>query len=193
VTPDTAYIGHPGISPQAIGNKFTAGSVVKADGVPTTTTFQSVTALQFNLLAADLAVGKTINITVSNDGGPDSDFRPFTVAGAAPVMPVISSLSPASVVVGSADTILTVTGTGFDAVSTISLDGTFMPTTFTSDTQLSATVPTASMAAAGAILVMVNKQGVGSSNEATLTIAAAADDQEVTTRTPTRPGGGSRR
>ena len=174
VTPNAAYIGHPGLSVQALGNKFTSGSVAKADGAPKATTFMSGTSLRFDLPAADLVAGKTLNITVSNDGGPDSDFRPFYVTGAAPVQPVITSLSPASLTVGSADTPLTVTGSGFDPASVVVLDGTYMTTTFNNETQLVSTVPAALMSAAGTIVVAVNKQGVGLSNEVNLPVAAAA-------------------
>ena len=185
VSPNSAYIGHPGLSVQAVGNKFTAGSVAKADGAPKTTTFTSATALTFDLPAADLVAGKTLNITISNDGGPDSDFRPFYVTGAAPVQPVITTLSPASMPVGSVDTLISIIGTGFDSGCVATLNGTLTESFVTSETNMQTTIPASLMAAEGTIIVGVNKQGVGASNEVNFPVTvAAAPDVVISTLTP---------
>ena len=185
VTPNSAYIGHPGITVQALGSNFVAGSsVVSADGSPKNTVFYSDTNLRFDLPAADLAAGKTISVTVSNDGGvTNTGSRPFYVTGAAPASPVVTSISPASLPAGSPDTQISVLGTGFDAGSVATLNGTLTESFVTSETYLQTTVPAALMASAGTIAVGVNKQGVGPSNTVDLTITAAADDEATTTKT----------
>ncbi len=62
------------------------------------------------------------------------------------LIPGISSISPNTIPSGSGDTAITVTGTGFSNASAVLLNGNAIPTTYTSATQLSATVPAASLA-----------------------------------------------
>lgn len=64
-------------------------------------------------------------------------------------VPTFSVTAPAGIRTGSSDTQITLTGTGFTAGSTVQLNGTTIQTTFVSSTQLTATVPAASLSTIG--------------------------------------------
>src|SRR4051794_8737258 len=75
--------------------------------------------------------------------------------------PLIVSLDPSTVVVGSGAFTLTITGTGFVSGSSVQIGGTTRPTTFVSATQLTALVPANLVGAAGNLLVEVRNPGGG--------------------------------
>src|ERR1035441_6666371 len=116
-----------------------------AGGVTTTlaTTFNNnttqLTALVPSALLATMGVA---NVTVVQPGGAVSNALPFSV-----LAPTLSSVAPASVPAGSGGTILTVNGANFvvnaalSAVSTVTLNGVALATTFTNGGTLTAAVP----------------------------------------------------
>ncbi|MCO4090635.1 MAG: hypothetical protein HEQ34_01605 [Sphingorhabdus sp.] len=145
--------------PMAVtGNGFTADSVVFWNTVALATDFVSATSLIADLPAALLAVPGQAEISVAS-GGSTSATMPFIVsAGAA-----IGSISPASVQQGAATFTLTVNGVGFSPFSGLQMGppnsaATPLATQFVSATQLTATVPAALVATAGAFEV-VESQG----------------------------------
>lgn len=87
--------------------------------------------------------------------------------------PIISSLSPGSAAVGGADVVLTVNGTHFTASSVVRFNGSALTTTFTSFSQLSATIPAAAIASGGAAQVVVVDPN-GTSNPSSFFVGAAA-------------------
>ncbi len=77
-------------------------------------------------------------------------------------VPVLTSVSPAKVAVGSASFILTVTGSGFVPDSKVAWNGTSLSTVFVSSTSLKATVPATAIAAVGTAKVAVTQSGKAS-------------------------------
>jgi hypothetical protein len=95
-----------------------------------------------------------------------------TVTGSAySLVPSLASITPSAIQTGAADTTITVTGANFVSGATVSLDGTALNTTFTSSTQLTATVPSANLANMGwgAITVSNPAPGGGTSQKLPLT------------------------
>jgi trimeric autotransporter adhesin len=92
--------------------------------------------------------------------------------GAVAAKPVVTSLSPNAVHVGSGDVAITVTGTGFTSGSTVNWAGTALNTSLISGTQLLATVPSASLANLGwaPVTVSTPAPGGGVSNPVAFTI-----------------------
>jgi trimeric autotransporter adhesin len=85
-----------------------------------------------------------------------------TIAGETyTAFPALLSISPSTILAGTSDTSLTVTGTGFGAGSSIVLDGVTLPTNVMSATQLSAIVPAASVANLGWHLITVSNPSPG--------------------------------
>ena len=77
------------------------------------------------------------------------------------LVPTITSLSPAAIVSGSLDTVLTVNGTGFNSASTILLSGKALSTSFVSATALTATVPAANLTTLGWSAISVSTPAPG--------------------------------
>lgn len=96
------------------------------------------------------------------------------------VTPTLSSISPASVAAGSAAFTLTATGTNFTSGTQILCDGVAQPTTVVSNTQLTASITAAQIAAAGTVSVRVMKADTTTSSALSLTITGGGG-----------PGGGS--
>jgi hypothetical protein len=89
--------------------------------------------------------------------------------------PVLSTITPASVVAGGSSFVLTVNGSDFVANSVIHWNGTALDTTFVGDQQLTAMVPASNIAQAGTaqITVFTPAPGGGTSVSASLTISPA--------------------
>ena len=76
---------------------------------------------------------------------------PIMVGGLA-----LTSISPVGAVIGSTNTTITLTGTGFVATSMVLVNGNAIATTYVNGTTLKAVVPTALMAEAGTLQVTVD-------------------------------------
>lgn len=101
----------------------------------------------------------------------DDYFWPFTARWNRPdtwattvlgAVPQLSALTPASVVVGSGDTTVTIVGSGFAAGTVARLDEVTLATTVISTTQLQATLPATSLGVAAELGVTVVGPGLES-------------------------------
>jgi hypothetical protein len=110
------------------GTGFAQGSVVRWNGAARPTTLAGATQLQATLSAADADSGKIATVTVFNPspGGGTSNALPFRVREAPPV---ISSLSPIEITVGSSATTVLVYGTNFRLGATVQWNGQFRSAT----------------------------------------------------------------
>ena len=157
------------------GTGFTASSVIMWGSTAKTTAFVSATQLTAPLTAGDLAAGAVVQVSVK-DGANTTNSLPFTVIGQAPT---ITSVSPTSAPVNSANTPIIVTGTNFGSNSVVLLNpdtsGTAIATTFTDSMHLSATVPATFMA------------GFGSTNSVGVQNPPPGGGTTVTTSTVTLP------
>jgi len=102
------------------------------------------TAILAGLLAVGLACGYSAK---------------STTPAAAGTMPNISALAPESMTAGSASFVLTVNGTNFNNKAAINWNGAAQATSFVSANQLTATIPSASVATAGTVTVTVTNPG----------------------------------
>jgi uncharacterized repeat protein (TIGR01451 family) len=180
----------------------TASSVTVADVLPAGVTFVSstpsqgsctgTTTLSCNLgnianagsatialvvkpINGNSALSNTATVTASTpDPVPGNNSATATTAVNNPV-PTITSLSPASVTVGSNNFTLTVNGTNFVTSSTVQTNGTAQTTTYVSPTQITALIPASVVAATGTVsITVVNPApGGGTSGASTLTIVAS--------------------
>lgn len=84
------------------------------------------------------------------------------ICGASPnPLPVVYSLSPASIPAGTPGITLNVTGSGFVPGAAVLWNGSTRPTTFVSDTQLQATISSGDLLAGGAIPITVQNPAPG--------------------------------
>ncbi len=110
-------------------------------------------------------------VASENDPNPADNQASVTAAitgSAYNAVPVLSSISPAAVLAGATDTVLTITGSGFSSASTVLLDGASLATSFQGATQLTATVPAAQLASLGWSAISVSNSAPGGGNSASL-------------------------
>lgn len=175
LSPTQANAGESGLTVVVYGGGFTTDSIARWEGANRTTTYISPSELEAAITTADLATPATRAITVFNPapGGGTSAAQSFTVVNAGTPPPTITSLLPASANAGSAAFTLTVNGTGYDGTSVVRWNGTNRITTFVSATQLTAAITAADIAAAGSVLITVQRVSDGAISAAsTFTINA---------------------
>lgn len=192
LSPSTASAGGPQFTLTITGTNFVNDATVHWGEMDLVTTFVSATSLTATVPAANIASATTASVTVTNPapGGGPSNALTFTVSAAPNPVPTVSSLSPNTIGAGAAQFTLTVTGMNFVNGALVRWNGTDdLATTFVSATSLTATVPAAKVASAGAANVTVVNPGPGggtSVTPATFTITASAAKLAFTTQ----PGAG---
>lgn len=163
-----------GSTPVAItiaGTGFVSSSSVLVNGSSRSTTFVSATQLSFMLTAQDIALPGNLAVTVSNatPGGGVSSALNITVAA---VSPTIASATPNSILAGSTDTTITITGTNFYTASVAMIGTTALSTTYVSSTQLTAIIPAANLTSLGWLALSVHTPSAPSAS-ATIAIPVA--------------------
>jgi hypothetical protein len=119
------------------------------------------------VLAAVLSLGFAIGC---GGGGGSISTQPTT-----PATPAISSLTPSSVVAGTGNTTLTVTGSNFVPSSEITWNGSVRATLYVSATSLQTTLSAADLQTAGSIPVGVeNPQADGGAKATSVTFTISA-------------------
>jgi outer membrane protein assembly factor BamB len=190
LAPSTLTAGGTGFQLTVTGTNFSPVAKVLWDGAPIPTTYDSATQLTAQVTAAQIAVPKSIAVTVLDDAadGGTSNVSSFVVTSTPPLQaaPTISSLSPSTVVAGGTGFQLTVTGTNFVPIAQVQWNGAFIPTTYDSQTQLTALVTAAQIAVPASIGVTVlnNAAAGGTSNVSSFTVTTAAPAPILTAVSP---------
>jgi hypothetical protein len=122
----------------------------------------------------------TLSLFLTNCNKSDNTIGNGT--GINPI-PVINSISPNTVVAGTATFTVIVTGSGFINGSTLNWNGVAYTTTFVSATQLTASIPAASIVLAGAVTITVYTPlpGGGTSNAVSFIITSGTNPSPVAT------------
>jgi len=153
------------------GTNFVSNSTVTYHAVAHTPTFLSSTQLTISLSASDQATAGNYAVVVTNPtpGGGASNSVAFVVTNG---VPTITSLSPASAVVGAAAQTLTLNGTGFVSTSTVTYNSVAHTATYVSSAQLKITLSATDLATAGTYPVVVTNPapGGGASNAVNFTV-----------------------
>jgi nitrite reductase/ring-hydroxylating ferredoxin subunit len=173
LSPASAAAGNAGLTLTANGSGFISGSALSFNGLAKTTTFVSGTQLAAPLSAADLASAGSFPVVVTTPapGGGASATLTFTVNNPAPVL---SSISPSTVTVGSGAFSLAATGSSFVQGSVVQVDGSARTTHFVNSTQITADLLAGDDSATGThtITVFNPTPGGGTSGGTTLTVAS---------------------
>ena len=175
LSPASVTAGSPAFTLVVTGTDFINGSVVYWNGTAIPTTFSGPLQLTASVSATLVALAGTAGVTVVTPapGGGTSNSLPFTIsaAGSNPV-PSVISLAPNIATAGNPAFTLTVNGANFINGSTVKWNGTALATTYTSATQLTASVTAALIATAGTASVTVfnGTPGGGTSNALAFTI-----------------------
>src|SRR5579864_7486047 len=80
--------------------------------------------------------------------------------------PTLTTLAPNVAVAGSADLIITATGSGFTMSSILNWNGTALTTNYVSTTSLTATIPASDLATPGSVSVTVTDPSNGDAGSA---------------------------
>ena len=173
LVPATVVAGSPSFTLTVNGSGFVQGSVVQWNGSNRTTAFVSASQLTAEIAAADVITNSTVQVTVVNPSGAGgaSNAMAFAITGNS--VPVISSISPATVIVGTPNVTLTVSGSGFVAGASVQLNGVNQVTSFVDSATLQATLTTAQLSSPTTLPVRVvnPSPGGGASNTVILTVA----------------------
>ncbi len=185
LSPSSVVAGAPELTLQVNGGNFVANSSVRWNGAAVATTFNSVTRLTAIIPAARLTALGTAEVTVMNvTAGTTSAPAIFTITGQ---VPVLTSLSPASVWAGYVknDVVLTVNGSAFLAGARILLSGGEKAgTTFANASQLTVPLMAADISTPTTLTVSVKNPpfppGVSSAGALLLPVVAETTDPLVT-------------
>lgn len=142
--------GSAGFSLVVSGNDFVPGAVVQWDYVnPLATTFVSSSQLTATVTSDLLVSPGVANIAVVNPtpGGGTSASLSLSI-GPNPA-PTVFFIFPFSVPVGTSDTTLFLSGSGFTDASVVTWNGQNLPTSFFDNTFISAIVPSSYLAQPG--------------------------------------------
>lgn len=151
----------PGTVVTVTGTNFTGATSVTLNGITTTLSVTSSTTLTFVVPTA--ATAGVATIVVTGPGGTGTNNVAFTVL---PSPITITSIAPASALPGA---VVTVTGTNFTGVTSVTVDGLAATPTVVNATTLTFVVPAAAMAktpAAPATIVLTSPSATATNNTA---------------------------
>jgi len=172
LAPGSALVGSLAFTLQLRGERFLPASHARWNGASLTTTFVTESLLTAVVPADQLAALGTAVVTVYTPGGGSSGTLGFPIVMGAPA---ITSIAPASAIMGSGSFTLTVSGAAFTAVSVVRWNGAALPTTWVSETLVTADVNGSFLSSVGtaAITVYTPPPGGGVSTAAAFTVLPA--------------------
>jgi hypothetical protein len=178
LSPASATAGGQSFTLTISGAVFGPAPVVTFGSQTVNAAYQSPTQVQAAIPASAIAVAGTPLVTVANSGSLPSAVVSFTVNN--PV-PQGNLLSPSSAAAGGAAVPLNVTGSNFNASSSILINGAAVPTTYVSPTLLQAAIPASGLAQAGTLNISVTNPPPGGGTSSALPFMI--DDYAVNTLT----------
>lgn len=171
ISPMSALAGGGNFTLTVDGSNFVNGSTVGWNGSSRSTTFSTSNQLTASISATDISAGGLAQVTVTNPGqNAISNAASFEIDN--PV-PQLSSVSPATVVVGGVGFTLTAIGANFVSGSAIQWNGNNQPTTLVSGTRLTASIPSSVLAlpSGGQAQITVFNPGPGGGGSNSLSVA----------------------
>lgn len=178
LSPSSAPVGAAPTAVTVTGIGFFITSQITFDNAPAATTYVDPTHVKATLTAAQLASAGAISVRVVNStpGGGTSSALSFSVQNG---VPSLGALSPPSVVAGSPDRTITLTGTGFVPTSTVSSNGVNVMTSYVSATQLTAVIPSSHLLYAGSVAITVTNPAPGGGTSAAKNLTVGCDTTGV--------------
>jgi len=160
LSPSTSVVGAATLTLTISGSGFISASTVSFNGTAHTASFVSTSELTISLSAADQATAGSFAVMVTNPGpGGGTSSKNFAVNYP---MPTVTSLSPASAVVGGGAQTLTINGSGFSSATTVTFNGSAKtPVTVVSGSQLTIALAATDQSLAGSYSVSVTNPTPG--------------------------------
>lgn len=177
ITPSLTTAGSNAISITVNGSGFDPAAMVNFNGNAKQTTYVSPNQLTASVPASDFTSTGNFSVTVTNPGtgGGTSNAQTFTVGN---IVPVTTSLSSSVITSGSGAFTLTVNGNNFIPSSVVNVNGSARSTTFSSSSQLSATILASDLASPASLSITVANPGPGggTSGSQTLTVTGTGNN-----------------
>ena len=153
-------VDSPELTLDVVGTGFVSGVTVNFGSTSLVPTVVSPTQLTILVPKESLATSGVFSLTASNitPGGGMSNSLDFTVENPAPAL---TSISLDNMIAGSADFVLTLTGTQFIASSSVGFGGATLTPTASTPTELTVTIPASAVADGGVYPVLVSNRGPG--------------------------------
>ncbi|HKQ73511.1 MAG TPA: IPT/TIG domain-containing protein [Blastocatellia bacterium] len=186
LSPDQVLAAGPQFALTVNGSGFVNGSIVRINGQERQTAFNSGTQLTATVLAADIAAGGGLSVTVFNPAPGGGVSNALTLSVINPV-PTISGFNPSAIAAGSAAFTLKVLGNGFVPGSVVNWNGSPRTTTFDNSGQVSAQITAADVATAGSASITVVNPAPGGGTSNTLSFTISAQPNPVPTLTSLNP------
>lgn len=157
MSPTSAIAGDPELTLSVRGANFLPGSKVRWNGQERSTTYINSSRLTASIPANDLANAGQAKVAVftPEPGGGVSAPLSFIINVRENPVPVLLSLEPSTVVAGSAELTLTVKGDKFIPASVVRWAGLELQTSFVSDKELRASIPSELLKRAATVQVNV--------------------------------------
>lgn len=170
ISPTAVSAGGPSFTLTVNGSGFQPTSGVKLNSLIKVPTYVSSTMLQVNINAADIANQGSIPVAVvtGTPGGGTSQIVNLVVGSF--VVPTITSVNPASIVVNTPGLPATMQGTGFTQFTTVQINGSSVPAGAASSTFLSFQIPASALTSVGPLSVTVTNPGTVASNAVTINV-----------------------
>jgi len=183
VSPAAVTLGASAASITITGTNFVPGVSLSANGSPRDTTFVSATQLTAALTAADFATAGSLPLNIINPkpGGGTSGTSALAVNNP---LPAISGLSPASILSGSGDTTVTVTGSGLLPSTTLLVNGAVHAGTVVSGTQMTFVLAASEVANAATLAISLSNPQPGGGNSSASTFTVNSSTPVITSLSP---------
>jgi len=191
LTPNSVVAGSPGFTLSVAGSNFPQGAVVLFGGTALPTTWVGdYSHLTATVTQAQVFNAGTVPVTVASSSAIDAvvSAPAFLIVQPLPTL-ASNSIYPSIVTTGGPAFVLTVLGQGFTPSSVVNWNGTALPTTYISELQLTAQVPSSDITSIGSATITVqNAAGHGATAPLSLRIAAPAPDAVSVQITPDHAG-----
>jgi len=157
LVPSSVQAGSLQFTLAVYGSKLTPASTVLWNGTPLTTYFATINELDAVVPDFEVAAPGSAAITIETPqpGGGVSSSAIFTITPAPTPVPAITSLSPSTVMAGSAGFQLVITGQNFVNASVVTVNGDNRATTYVSTTSLETDLQPGDVAMAGTVQIVV--------------------------------------
>jgi O-glycosyl hydrolase len=165
------------------GTNFFSTSTVTYNGVAHAATYVSSTQLTITLSAADQATAGSYPVVVTNPGPGGGSSVPLSFAVNNSTVS-LTSLSPPSAVAGAGAQTLTLVGTGFLNVSTVTYNGVGHAATYVSTTELTISLSVADQSTAGSYPVVVTNPAPGGGSSTPLNFVVDNPQPTLTSLSP---------
>lgn len=183
ITPSSAFVGAGALDLTVNGGGFIDASTVIFNGTSLATTRKSPAQLTAKLPAILLGSAGDYPVSVVNPPPGGGVTGPVVFRVQYPV-PTATSVSPGSLVAGSAPTDITVTGLGFFLNSQITFDNAPAATTYVDATHLTARLTAAQLASSGAIAVRVITPAPGGGTSGAIPFSVTNPAPVITSLSP---------